>query len=61
LRCALVYTITYSSSLAFSSFSTKEDRMSESVELYAARVLTRKKVEEMILEAGGVLTGNGHV
>ncbi len=35
--------------------------MSESVELYAARVLTRKKVEEMILEAGGVLTGNGHV
>lgn len=35
--------------------------MSENIELYSSHVITRNELEEVILEAGGVLTGRGHV
>jgi len=35
--------------------------MSETIVLYSSHVHTRQEVEEIILEAGGVLTGKGHL
>lgn len=35
--------------------------MSENIELYSSHVMTRKDLEEVIFEAGGVLTGQGHI
>ncbi|HEU5380683.1 MAG TPA: hypothetical protein VFV38_35115 [Ktedonobacteraceae bacterium] len=35
--------------------------MSETLVLYSSHVHTRQEVEEIILEAGGVLTGQGHL
>lgn len=35
--------------------------MSETIVLYSSHVHTRQEVEEIILEAGGVLTSQGHL